>query len=72
MNLKLNVNYLIKHNNDSYTNAGRCMGISPNTLWLIGTKEGYDPRISNLVQIAEYFDVSLDDLVYKDLSKERK
>ena len=40
------------------------------TLTSIYSKERTNPRIETVIKLAQYFNVSIDDLVHKDLSKQ--
>lgn len=70
MKLQKNINYLVGREKDAQTVA-REIKVSPNTISLLRKQSGYDPKISTLIKIAKYFNVTLDDLVFKDLSKQK-
>ena len=70
MKLQKNINYLVGREKDAQTVA-REIKVSPNTISLLRKQYGYDPKISTLIKIAKYFNVTLDDLVFKDLSKQK-
>ncbi len=46
------------------------MNVSSAVVYAIEHKESKGTRLETVMKVAEYFGVSLDDLVYKDLSKE--
>ncbi|MCR5529864.1 MAG: helix-turn-helix transcriptional regulator [Saccharofermentans sp.] len=68
MYLSRNVKFLAS-NIKKPTWVAKELKISPNTMSLIINKPDYDPHLSILIKLSEYFGVSLDDLIYKDLSK---
>ena len=72
MYLTSNINTLINLNKLGYCAFAKELSISSNTLWSLANKESYNPHLSVLIKISEYFGVSLDDLVYKDLRKKNK
>lgn len=71
MQLKNNVHYLMNIRELKYCVFAKELGISSNTLWSIANKDMYDPHLSVLIKISEYFDIGVDDLVYRDLNKEK-
>lgn len=48
------------------------MGVSSKVAYEIEHKESDGTRLLTVIKVAEYFGVSLDDLIYKDLSKDNK
>ena len=77
MNFLNNLTYLLKENHMSRSDLGREVGISPSTInsWFNRSSDGVS--LKSLVDIAKYFDVTLDILVNsddiaKDLEEHRK
>lgn len=74
MHIKNNINYLINKNNISYSEIERKSGVSKSDISKL-IREKRDQRnltIETVVKLANYFKVSLDDFVLKDLAKENK
>jgi Plasmid maintenance system antidote protein len=70
MHIKNNINYLINKNNISYSEIERKSGVSKSDISKL-IREKRDQRnltIETVVKLATYFNVSLDDFVFKDLS----
>ncbi len=63
-----NLEYLIKKNNYSLGNFANEIGINKGNLSKYVNKITI-PKIDTAVQIAKFFDVSLDQLVLEDLTK---
>ena len=63
---KQNLSYLKDKNNETYASIGLKAGVSANTVtnWIDKNNE---PKISQLEKIAQYFDISVNDLMYSDL-----
>lgn len=70
MYLHQNIMYLLQKNEISIYRMGRDLNMSERTAYQITQKESEATRLKTVMRVAEYFGVSLDDLVYKDLSKE--
>ena len=74
MHIKNNINYLINKNNISYSEIERKSGVSKSDISKL-IREKRDQRnltIETVVKLATYFNVSLDDFVFKDLATENK
>lgn len=68
MNFLKNLEYLLYSNHMSRSDLGRAINIAPSTInsWFTRSSDGV--ALKSLVKIAEYFNVSIDDLVNGDLS----
>ncbi len=65
-----NLKYLRKKHNMYQEELGSLIGISQQTVASYENNSNADPRLSVLVKLSNLFNVSIDDLVKKDLSKE--
>lgn len=72
MILQDNISHLLQQKGTSNRAAAKKLGVSSNLMWKLEHTESYDPKVSTLMKVAEYFGVTLDDLIYKDLSKDNK
>lgn len=68
MNFLKNLDYLLYSNHMSRSDLGRAIELPPSTInsWFHRSSDGV--ALKSLVKIAEYFNVSLDDLVNGDLA----
>lgn len=66
--LNTNLKILRKKNNESQSDIASLLGKAPNTIgnWETSISE---PSISELLILIKHFEISLDDIVIKDLSK---
>ena len=64
---KKNIAYLKKKNNETYDSIGLQANCSGNTVsfWI---NKDFEPRMSELEKLAKYFEISIQDLLYSDLS----
>lgn len=65
---KENLIFLLKKYNYSQSELARRMNISRQSFSLI--MKGENPQATTLIKLSEIFQVSIDDLLLKDLSKE--
>ena len=72
MYLHSNITYLRKKKGITNRRMGAEMNISPSVAHAIEYKDSKGTRLLTVMQVAEYFNVSLDDLVYKDLSEQKQ
>ena len=69
MNLLKNLDYLLRVNNLTRAQLSRELNIAPSTInkWFSKGCENISLRF--LIKLSEYFGVSIDDLVHRDLEK---
>lgn len=72
MYLHQNIRHLLKSKGISVYRMGCDLNMSERTAAEIAYKESDATRLKTVMRVAEYFSVTLDNLVYKDLSKENK
>lgn len=70
MYLQANITYLRTVKNISSYRMAHDLGMSLRTASYIEHKDSESIRLKTVMRVAEYFGVSLDDLVYKDLRNE--
>ena len=68
--LKSNITYLMKKNSLSKNKLRKSCGFAHSTVYRFFNTECMDMTVKTLIKLAEYFDISIDDLVYKDLKNE--
>lgn len=68
MYLHKNITYLREQKGISNRKMASEMNVSSAVVYAIEHKESKGTRLETVMKVAEYFGVSLDDLVYKDLS----
>ena len=70
MNLLKNLDYLLRVNNLTRAQLSRELNIAPSTIntWFCKGCENISLRF--LIKLSEYFGVSIDDLVHRDLEKD--
>lgn len=65
-----NINFLVKNTKINQNQLAKSMGITRQSVnQIMQTK---DPRISTLLKISEIYNLSIDDLIKKDLEDEYK
>ena len=64
----LNINYLKNKNNFTNKDFGKLFGVSGDVIASYSNKRA-KPQIEFIKNVCEYFDITIDDFVYKDLSK---
>ncbi len=69
MYLSQNLNHLLKVKGVKNTHFAQVLGVSGTQVgnYLRGSSV---PKLESLIEVAKFFDVNLDDLILKDLSKE--
>ncbi len=72
MYLHQNISYLREAAGLTNNRFGEEVGISHRTAYEIEHKESEATRLLTVMKVAEYFGVSLDDLVYKYLRRKNK
>lgn len=70
MQIAENLIYLKKKNGLNRTKLSHEININESLLRAIETGSSKNPRIDTVAKIAAYFEISIDDLIYKDLEKE--
>lgn len=70
MNLLKNLDYLLRVNNLSRAKLSRELNIAPSTINTWFSKGCENISLRFLIKISEYFGISIDDLVYRDLEKD--
>ncbi len=70
MYLHKNITYLREQKGISNRKMAADMKVSSAVAYAIEHKNSRGTRLETVMKVAKYFGVSLDDLVYKDLSKE--
>lgn len=66
-----NLNYLKEQSGMSFQKLSSASGIKQTTLKYVFTEKTTNPSFEVVIVLAKLFNISLDDLVYKDLSKEK-
>lgn len=69
MYFKDNLKYLRGKENISLRKLAEKTGVNNVTLFQIESGERRNPTINNISKIAKYFEISIDDFVYKKLGK---
>lgn len=70
MNLLKNLDYLLRVNNLTRAQLSREVNIAPSTINTWFSKGCENISLRFLIKISEYFGISIDDLVYRDLEKD--
>lgn len=70
MYLHSNITYLREKKGITNRRMGAELKMSPKMAYEIEHKESIGTRLLTVMRVAEYFNVSIDDLIYKDLRKE--
>lgn len=70
MNLLKNLDYLLRVNNLSRAKLSRELNIAPSTINTWFSKGCENISLRFLIKISEYFGISIDDLVYRDLEND--
>lgn len=68
MHLSSNVRVLRLNTGLSYRGFATELGMSTRTIYDIEHNRTENAKLGTVIRLAEYFEVSLDDLVYKDLA----
>lgn len=68
MNLQKNINYLKKKNNLSLNDIAKGCGMPKSCVFNFIHTDGYNCTIKNLIKLSDYFNVSIDDLIYEDMT----
>lgn len=66
-----NLNYLKEQSSMSFQKLSLLCGVKQTTLKYVFTEKTANPSFEVVIALAKFFNVSLDDLVYKDLSQEK-
>lgn len=69
MYLQKNFLYMKEINNLSYEKISKNTEINVSTLFTLAKGDQRNTRIEVVSKLSKYFDITIDDLVYKDLSK---
>lgn len=69
MYLKSNLKLLRKKQSLSYRQLGECTKVNFSRIRKLENEDSSNPKISTLKKLADYFSITIDELVYKDLSK---
>ena len=67
MNLLKNLDYLLRVNNLTRAQLSRELNIAPSTINTWFSKGCENISLRFLIKLSEYFGISIDDLVYRDL-----
>lgn len=70
MNLLKNLDYLLRVNNLTRAQLSRELNIAPSTINTWFSKGCENISLRFLIKLSEYFGVSIDDLVHRDLEKD--
>ena len=70
MNLLKNLDYLMRVNNLTRAQLSRELSIAPSTINTWFSKGCENISLRFLIKLSEYFGVSIDDLVHRDLEKD--
>ena len=70
MNLLKNLDYLLRVNNLTRAQLSRELNIAPSTIKTWFSKGCENISLRFLIKLSEYFGVSIDDLVHRDLEKD--
>ena len=70
MNLLKNLDYLLRVNNLTRAQLSRELNITPSTINTWFSKGCENISLRFLIKLSEYFGVSIDDLVHRDLEKD--
>lgn len=70
MYLLKNLDYLLRVNNLSRAKLSRELNIAPSTINTWFSKGCENISLRFLIKISEYFGITIDDLVYRDLEKD--
>ena len=70
MNLLKNLDYLLRVNNLTRAQLSRKLNIAPSTINTWFSKGCENISLRFLIKLSEYFGVSIDDLVHRDLEKD--
>ena len=70
MNLLKNLDYLLRINNLTRAQLSRELNIAPSTINTWFSKGCENISLRFLIKLSEYFGVSIDDLVHRDLEKD--
>ena len=71
MNLLKNLDYLLRVNNLTRAQLSRELNIAPSTINTWFSKGCENISLRFLIKLSEYFGVSIDDLVHRDLESEK-
>lgn len=69
MKIRKNLIYLRKINNITRYKLAKELEVNESLLRKIENGVSKNPRIDTLIKLSSYFEITLDDLVYKDLEK---
>lgn len=69
MNILENLEQLLAYNNITKSKLAKDINISASTIYSWWDKGVSTINITTIVKISEYFNISIDDLIYKDLSR---
>ena len=69
MYIQKNLAYLKEKNEYSYQEISKYTGLNVNTLYSIVVGSYKNITITTLIKLTQFFSISIDDFVYKDLSK---
>lgn len=67
--LASNLLYLRKLHNYSYDRLAKISNVPNSVLWRIEKGTTADPTLQTLINLVKIFNVTLDDFIFKDLSK---
>lgn len=69
MYIQKNLAYLKEKNEYSYQEISKYTGLNVNTLYSIVVGSYKNITITTVIKLTQFFRISIDDFVYKDLSK---
>ncbi|EHJ7846712.1 helix-turn-helix transcriptional regulator [[Clostridium] innocuum] len=69
MYIQKNLAYLKEKNEYSYQEISKYTGLNVNTLYSIVVGSYKNITITTVIKLTQFFSISIDDFVYKDLSK---
>ena len=69
MYLNKNLRYLRNSRLLSYRQLGKLTGVNFSRIRKLETEERSNPKLDTLKKLADYFGITIDELIYKDLEK---